>query len=90
VFAVKFRVNTLVTMAALGQIPMYVKPKESERITPAKRKEGLGPFFALLDDDDLVELLEHLDVDELRTMSKVSRIFYMFSSHEELVKITPI
>jgi hypothetical protein len=78
-------VSNYPTMAALGQIPMYVKPKEADRITPAKRREGLGPLFALLDDDDLVELLEHLHVDSLRTISTVSRIFYMFASHEELV-----
>ena len=72
-------------MAASGQIPMYVKPKESEKITPAKRKEGLG-IFSLFDDDDLIEVLEYLGVDELRTMSRLSRIFYMFASHEELVR----
>ncbi len=62
--------------------PTLVKP--IERITSVKRKEGLG-IFAQLDDDDLIELLEYMGANELRCLSQLSKIFYMFTSHEELV-----
>ena len=51
------------------------------------RKEGLG-LFNLLDDEFIIdEILCYLDTHHLMKLSMVSKIFYLFATHEEIVSI---
>ena len=61
------------------------KDKEAEQVMKIIRNNGLGPFFGLLDDELLLDFLEFCGAEELLTLSLVSHVFYIFTSHEELV-----
>lgn len=61
------------------------KDKEAELKMKLIRQRGLGPYFNLLDDELLLDLLEFCEKDELLALCRVSHVFYIFASHEELV-----
>ncbi len=62
-------------------------PLDGKTFQKSKRKSGLGPYFSLLDDDEIIDLLEFCDTQDLMNISQTSSAFYCLSSFEPLVPI---